>query len=60
MMIGLDKKQPFVHYYQKIMIVKEVQKRFGEIYLGKKAIAMDVFFIMENIRIYCQMDAGKF
>ena len=28
-------------------------------YLGKK-IATDVFFMLENIRIYCEMDAGEF
>ena len=29
-------------------------------YLGKKTIATYVFFILENIRIYFQMDAGEF
>ena len=31
------------------MIAKELQKKIGEI-----------FFIIENIRIYCQMDADEF
>ena len=37
-----------------------ITENFGEMYLGKKTIATDVFFILENIRIYCQMDAGEF
>ena len=41
------------------MIVKELQKCFGEMYLGKKNDT-DVFFILANIRIYFQMDAGEF
>ena len=41
------------------MIVKELRFIFGEIYLGrKKTIATDFFFIMENIRIDCHMDAS--
>ena len=36
----------------------ELQKYFGEIHL--KQIATDVFFIMDNIRIDCQMDSGEF
>ena len=32
---------------------------FGGIYLGKK-FATDVFFIMVNIRLYCQINAGEF
>ena len=42
------------------MIVKELQKCFGEIYSGKKTIPTDVLFIMANIRIKFQMDAGEF
>ena len=43
------------------MIVKELQKCFGEIYLGgKKNITTDVLFIMENIRIDFHMDAAEF
>ena len=30
------KSQHFVHNYEKIMIMKELQKCFGEIYLGGK------------------------
>ena len=29
-------------------------------YLGGRAISTDVFFILENLRINCQMDAGEF
>ena len=58
MMIGLDKKrQHFVHNYQNIMIMKELQKHFGKMYLGKK-ISIDVFFILENLRINCHIDTG--
>ena len=42
------------------MIVKELQKRFGEIFLGGKSISTDMFFILENIRITFQMDASEF
>ena len=31
-----EKSQHFVHNYQKIMIMKELQKSFGDIYLGVK------------------------
>ena len=37
-----------------------ITENLGEMYLGKKTIATYVFFILENIRIYCQMDAGEF
>ena len=30
--------QYFVHNFQKIMIMRELQKVFGEIYLGEKKI----------------------
>ena len=39
--------------------MKELQKMFGEIYLGEKSIHTDVLFILENLRIYGQMDAGE-
>ena len=42
------------------MISKELQNCFGEIYLGKKSISIDVLFILEILRINCQMDAGEF
>ena len=42
------------------MIMKELQICFGDIYLGGGIFANDVLFIMENIRIDCQMDAGEF
>ena len=51
----------FIHNYQKIMIMKDLQKCFGEIYLGgKKRISTDDFFILANIRINFQMDASEF
>ena len=40
--------------------MKELQKCFGEIYSGEKSISTDVFFILENPRINCHMDAGEF
>ena len=42
------------------MIMKELQKIFGEIWFGKKSISTDVFFILENLRINCQIYAGEF
>ena len=42
------------------MIMKELQKIFGEIHLGGGEIAIDVFFILENLSINFQMDAGEF
>ena len=39
--------------------MKELQKHFGEIYLGKKKFT-DELFILESIRINFQMDAGEF
>ena len=53
--------QYFVHNFQKIMIFRELQKCFDEIYLGgKKTISTDMFFILENITTNCQMDASEF
>ena len=41
--------------------MKELQKKFGEIYLGgKRTISTDMFFILSNVRINCQMDASEF
>ena len=40
--------------------MKELQKTFGEIYLGKKTISTNEFFILSNIRIKFQMGAGEF
>ena len=52
--------QDFVHNFQKIMIMKELQNIFGEIYLeGKKTISTDMFFILENITTNCHMDASE-
>ena len=53
--------QYFVHNFQKIMIFRELQFVFGEIYLGgKKTISTDMFFILSNITTNCQMDASEF
>ena len=51
--------QHFVHNYQNIMIMKELQKCFGEICLVG-GNSTDVLFILENIRINFQMDASEF
>ena len=40
--------------------MKELQKYFSEIYLGGNIVSIDIFFILENIRINCQMDASEF
>ena len=41
--------------------MKELQKTFGEIYLGrKKTISTDIFFSLENLRINCQIYASEF
>ena len=46
--------------YQKIIIVKELEK-IGEMYLGhKKTIISDDIFIVTNIRIDYQMNAVGF
>ena len=43
------------------MIFRELQKQFGEIYLGGgKKISTDMFFILENITTNCHMDASEF
>ena len=43
------------------MVMKELQKKIGEIYLGGgKTISTDELFIFENIRINCQIDAIEF
>ena len=53
--------QYFVHNFQKIVIFRELQKVFGEIYLGgEKNISTDMFFILANIATNCQMDASGF
>ena len=59
---GLKREsQYFVHNFQKIMILRELQICFGEIYLGgKKTISTDMFFILANITTNCQMDASEF
>ena len=53
--------QYFVHNFQKFMVFRELQKKFGEIYLGeKKTISTDMFFIVANITTTCQMYASEF
>ena len=43
------------------MILRELQKHFGEIYLGGlKTISTDMSLILENIKTNCQMDASEF
>ena len=61
-MLNILKKegQDFVHNFQKIMIMKEVQKTFGEMYLGGGENSTDIFFIMANTTTNCQMDASEF
>ena len=62
MLNGLKREsQHFVHNFQKIVILRELQIKFGEIYLGgKKAISTDMFFILANITTNFQMDASEF
>ena len=62
MLNGLKiERQHFVHDFQRIMILRELQNIFGEIYLGrKKTISTDMFFILANITTNCQMDASEF
>ena len=59
---GLKKEsQIFVHNFQNIMIMRELLKKFGVIYLGwKKTVCTDIFFILENITMNCHMDASEF
>ena len=59
---SLDKNDnQFASHYQKILILKESQKCFGEMYLcGKKTFLSNDLFIVSNIRIYCQMNAAGF
>ena len=42
------------------MIMIELQKCFGEIYLGKINKSTDHFFILANLRINFQMYASEF
>ena len=62
MLNGLKREsQHFVHNDQNIMILRELQKYFGEIYLGgKKTTSTDILFILENITTNCRMDASEF
>ena len=61
LMIGQDKKsQHLAHNYQNIIIIKELQKKIGEIYSGVEFFPTDEFFILVNLRIKFQIDAGDF
>ena len=62
MLNGLKREsQYFVHNFQKIMILRELQKRFYEIYLGgEKTTSTDMSFILANITTNCQMAASEF
>ena len=42
------------------MILREIQKTFGEIYLGEKKISTDMFSILANIATNYQMDVSEF
>ena len=42
------------------MIMRELQKFYGEIYLGEKINSTNMFFILENIMTNFQMDASEF
>ena len=42
------------------MILREFQKKIGEIYLGGEKISTDMFFILAHITTNCQMDASEF
>ena len=55
MLNGLKiESQHFVHNFQKIMILRELQKSFDEISLaGKRTISTDMFLILENITTNC-------
>ena len=62
MIISLDKNnKQFDRPCQKIVIVKELQKIIGEVYLGGGGtITTDGFFIIVNVRIDFQIDAADF
>ena len=42
------------------MILKKLQQKVGEIYLGGGGISTDDLFILENLKINFQMDVGEF
>ena len=42
------------------MIMRELQKCFGEIYLGGNFLFTDMFFILANIRTNCHMNDSEF
>ena len=62
MLNGQEKKsQHFAHNLQNTMIMKELKKCFGDIYLeGEQTISTNHFFILENLRINYQMNASEF
>ena len=61
MLNGLKREgQYFVHNFQNIMVLRELQESFGDIYLGGGGGSTDMFFILENITTNCQTDATEF
>ena len=62
MITCIDKNNKhFAYHYQKIMIMKELHKCFGDNHLvGKETIPSDNVFINTNIGIYFHMDATEF
>ena len=58
-MVRKKKSQHFAHNLQNTMIIKELKKCFGDIYLeGEQTISTNHFFILENLRINYQMNAS--
>ena len=50
-----------MHRYKKVVTMKELHNIFDKMYLGVwNIIITDEFFIITNVRIYCQMDAAEF
>ena len=57
----LDRKNKQIsHYYQNIIILKELQKCFGNMYFGWGGTTTDELFIISNIRIDFEMYATGF
>ena len=57
----VSESQYFVHNFQKFNILRKLQKKLGDIYLGgKKTISTDILFILANITTNCQIDASEF
>ena len=62
LIIGLDfKKWTFFSSLPKDHDCEGFTETFWwDLFRRENTIATDLFFILENIRIYCQMDGGKF